>query len=63
MNRNKTTDNSTDKIENERVFLEKLTGGPVTTAEAQNVTNYIDYMYRLLSKKEQGEEIDVDSGK
>ena len=59
MNRNKTTDKSTDEIENERSFLVELTGKPVSRYDAQNVTNDIDYLYRLLSKKEQRGGIDV----
>ena len=65
MNRNKTTDKSTDKIENERelmiererIFLQKLDGRNVTTVEARNITISIDRMFKLLSKKEQIQQI------
>ena len=60
MNRNKTTDKSTDKIENERelmiererIFLQKLDGRNVTTVEARNITLSIEIMYNLIKKEQ-----------
>ena len=59
MNRNKTTDKSTNKIENERSFLVELTGKPVSRYDAQNVTDDIDKLFRSLPKIEQRGGIDV----
>ena len=59
MNRNKTTDKSTNKIENERSFLVELTGKPISRYDAQNVTDDIDKLFRSLPKIEQRGGIDV----